>query len=727
MTLMSIHAERLLSLIDSPTYKARTLQQLAQELEIPPDEMAAVAQEVQRRIDVGQFLRAGNGHIRGVRRGHVVGVYKGHRRGFGFCIPLDTSREDLFIPPSSQASAITGDRVLVKAVKKGKRQGKMRFEGHVIEIIERGRHQFVGVLQKRGSEWWVQPEGHTFPGLIAVPDASAKGARDDSAVVVEVVRFPDDQRNAQGVIVEVLGTVGDPGVDVLSIIRQHEIPDVFPDACTAEARQAAARFAEADVGQRTDLRDVVIITIDPDDARDFDDAISVQRLEGRWELGVHIADVSFFVTPGSALDRSAAERGNSVYFPGHVVPMLPEILSNGVCSLQEGIDRFAKSVFITLDDNGEVLDARFANSVIRSTKRLTYGEATGILEGKTGGYAAEILQLLQDMDRLARIIQRRRHDAGMLVLNLPDVELNLDDGGNLVSVSPEDTSFSHTIIEMFMVEANEASARLLTAQEFPHLRRVHAEPDPAALSALGEFLGIIGRPRPGGVDRNALHTLLAEVADTPDAYVVNYAALRAQQPASYMPRHLGHFALASEAYCHFTSPIRRYPDLLIHRAIDRYLADEGPDRSLDLPTIGEHCSATERTAEEAERELKLIKVLQYLAQRTGEIYDGTISAVMEFGLFVRLEPFLIDGLLRLEELPPPPWEADRQSYCVINSRTGRRMTVGDAVRVKIARVDLAARQLDLALERQISARKGKGRPPRKRGQRDRQRHRRRRR
>jgi len=507
-----------------------------------------------------------------------------------------------------------------------------------------------------------------------------------------------------------------------------------------EARAAARSFDVARaLEEREDLSGHVTITIDPDDAKDFDDAITLERIDwerdsrrekgarkdargsdaGRasgprspapgplWELGVHIADVSAFVREGGAIDAEARERGTSVYFPGHVIPMLPEILSNGVCSLQEGEHRLCKSAFIRLDADGEVVSTRFANTLIRSTKRLTYGQATDILEGRTGGFPSEVVRLVREMDKLARIIQRRRYRDGMISLDLPEVRLVLDEEGRVKDAEPEDTSFSHTIIEMFMVEANEAVARLMDKLGVPCIRRIHPEPDEASLEAMGRFMRAAGYAVPKRITPGDLQALLAPLKGRPEAYAVNLAVLKSMEMAEYSPKLVGHFALASRHYTHFTSPIRRYPDLMVHRLLERHIRGEfGGKRKTGLEQVpdeatlmelGRKLSYASRRAESAERELKTLKVLQLLSERIGEIFEGVVTGVTNFGLFVQHPKYLIDGLLRLEDLGDDWWEVDTGLGRVVGTRTRQAFTLGTLVRVKLAEIDLPARQMRLVL------------------------------
>src|SRR5688500_18881115 len=580
--------------------------------------------------------------------GRIIGTYRQNRKGFGFVIPRDpTSHEDLYIPAEQNGGAITGDVVAAKVTKSERRDGKEMFEGRILEIIERTHTKFVGTLVKQHNQWVVLPDGNTITEPILAPDAASRHIKPGTKVVVELTTYPEAGRWAQGVIVDVLGKGGEKDVDLKSVIVQFNLPGPFNEEVLAQARQAIARFNQgADWEGRLDLSNEVICTIDPDDAKDYDDAISLRQLDsGLWELGVHIADVSYFVPRGTPLDVEAEARGNSCYFPGHVIPMLPEILSNGVCSLQEGVPRLCKSAFITFDEDARPTSTRFANTIIKSASRFRYREAQAILDRadviphpngdrKLSDYHPVVVKLLDEMNHLAKRIQKRRLADGQLVLDLPEVDLVLDEEGKVVGTKAEDQSFTHTLIEMFMVEANEAVARLFDSHQVPFLRRIHPEPELDSAERLRTFVEAIGYRLPKDVDRKAIQYLLTIVKGKPEAYAINLAVLKSLTRAEYSPETFGHYALASEHYCHFTSPIRRYADLTVHRLLDSYVKNaqqkgSGGKRKKkqevfedaisydDLVTIGKHISFTERRADDAEREPRQGKMPELLKGRRG--------------------------------------------------------------------------------------------------------------
>jgi ribonuclease R len=630
-------------------------------------------------------------------KGQITGTFRANRQGFGFVSPLvPDSHSDLFIPPGDTGTAVTGDIVAAKIVKRGRRGGQMRYTGRVIEILQRGSGRIVGTLSKSKEGWLVRPEGKGYVEPVSVGDVSAKGAREKDKVVVEIVSWPTEKYFGQGVIVEVLGRAGRYETEINSIVRRCQIPSEFDEACLSEAREAAARFSDFDETDREDITGKVVITIDPPDAKDFDDAISLEKDNSSWVLGVHIADVSFFVGEGTALDEEAKQRGNSVYLPGRTIAMLPEVLSNGICSLQPGQKRFVKSVYTRYDGEGKVLGRRFASSVMNSAQRLTYEQADKALRGQAGEVKGEVVRLLKDMETLSRIIEKRRIKDGMLHLDLPETELVMDKSGRVVDAHPADTSYPHTIIEMFMVEANEAVAALLDSLNVTFMRRIHPEPDAMSIKELAKLLRTVGFSFPKSGGRADIQALLESVRGRDASVAVNLLVLRSLEKAVYSPRNVGHYALASRHYCHFTSPIRRYADLLVHRLLDDYL--EGKKLSKggeqDLAEIGSHITFTEQRAEDAEEELKTVLILQMLNEHIGEELDGVVTGLANFGVFVQSKKFGIEGLISTEQLGGR-WNYYPKSHCFAEEGTGATLRLGQGIKTRIVSVNLAARQLNL--------------------------------
>ena len=721
---------QILQRIQSADYQPQRPRGLAHELAVSDDEHYHAFRDALRDLMAqGHVVLGARGAIvlptQRVSRDEFLGSYRHNKRGFGFVVPTDPgAREDLFIPPGHNNGALNGDIVRAKITDRGHRDGKAISSGRVTEIVERKNKRFVGSLAKVRGEWLVMPDGNALTEPILTPDAASRHVRPGAKVVVELTVYPADGQRAQGVISEVLGEAGEKDVDLKSIIVQCNLPGDFPEEVKDQARAAIDHFdPEGEAAHRLDLSDEVICTIDPDDAKDYDDAISLKQVEGGyWELGVHIADVSHFVKDGTPLDVEARERGNSTYFPGYVIPMLPEVLSNGVCSLQEAVPRLCKSAFITIDDDARPIRTRFANTIILSRKRLRYKEAQAILDGATeiphpdgpkplAEYPSEAVELLHNMDKLARRIQKRRLHDGQLVLDLPEVELVLDEDGKIIDAVPEDTSFTHTLIEMFMVEANEAVARLLDSLHVPFLRRAHPDPEVSDNERLRHFAQVTGHKLPKEMDRKALQTLLANAKDKPEGFAINLAVLKSLTRAEYSPQPIGHYALASQHYSHFTSPIRRYADLTIHRLLDAYFAAGGGERGggkskvtlTDMPThdqlveLGRHISFTERRSEDAERELRRVKILELMKNHIGDDFLGIVTGITNFGIFVQLKAYLVDGLIRYEDLMDDWWDVDERSGVVRGQRTGTKIGIGDVVKARIVKVDLPRRELDLAI------------------------------
>jgi len=644
----------------------------------------------------------------------VTGVFRRADAGFGFVRPAGSApgadrSQDIFIAASDTMDAASGDTVLVR-LKKKTQSRRPNPEGEIAEIIERQTHQFVGTYFEHGGSAYVRIDGMPFSQPIAVGDPGAKRAREDDKVVIEMVRFPTHAQEGEGVITEVLGPRGTPGVDTLSIIREFNLPEEFDEDALDEARIQAEQFDDTSLQPgRTDLTGLVTITIDPVDARDFDDAISLERdAKGHWRLGVHIADVSHFVPPKSALDREAYQRATSTYLPDRVIPMIPEVISNGLASLQPDRVRFTKTVFIDFSPDGIPLHAEPMSAAIKSHRRFSYEEVDDYLanpESWRSKLDPRVHKLLGEMRELAALIRARRTARGALELTMPEVKIDLDGDGRVAGAHLVENTESHRIIEDFMLSANEAVAELLAKAELHFLRRVHMAPDPRKLKALTEFVTGLGFQVDSLESRFELQKLLAEVAGQPEERAVNFSLLKSLQRAVYSPEEQGHFALASECYCHFTSPIRRYPDLTVHRLLEALMSGKKPRNDFgELAVLGEHCSDRERRAESAERELTKVKLLDYLSTRIGTTLDAVVTGVEEFGLFVQGVELPAEGLVHVTSLSDDFYRFDRASHTLSGYRSGNKYRLGDSVTVSVARVDVDRRELDF----RIVSRTGRG-------------------
>lgn len=699
-----LHKENIIKYLQSEAYAPLKLSRLAQALGVAAEDQALFNRAFEELTKAGHVV-IGQRNLIDLRPlpNELVGIFRANPKGFGFVIPSEpNSHGDLFIGADEAGDAMTGDLVRARVLSKRGGTGQRRCSGEIIGILERAHDQFVGTLFSEGKNWFVQPEGGACFDPIAVDDVTAKNAKAQDKVVVEILSYPSADQIARGVILKVLGRAGLYETEIQAVMHQFHLDQEFDQDCKAQAQNATKRFKPEASAHREDKTDTWIITIDPPDAKDFDDAISLEEAgNGQWILGIHIADVSHFVEPDSPLDLEAKGRGNSVYLPARTIPMLPERLSNGVCSLQPDQDRFTKSIYITYDGEGRVAHRRFANSVIRSKQRLTYLGADAILRGETAGCPPQTVQLLQGMDALARLIGERRAGQGMIHLDLRETDIVFNDSGEIVDALPAENSFPHTIIEMFMVEANEAAATLLDRLNIAFVRRVHPEPDAVSLKSLAALAKSFGFSMPKLPDRHAVQNLLAAVKNTQHSLGINLAVLRSLAKAEYGPQHVGHYALASNCYCHFTSPIRRYADLLVHRAIQDTLTDQVEQakqkaQSLDLVAIGKQISQTEQNAERAERELKKILILILLSKRIGDELKCVITGLTNFGVFVQSLQLGIEGLIKISDLGGDKWQYHTETHSMVGQRSGCTIRLGQPMTVKIVAVNIPARHLDLA-------------------------------
>jgi ribonuclease R len=703
-------AERVLALVDEPDYKPVTLKAMARRFEVPADEYGefrAIVKRLikERKLELGKDKTLRRPDLTGL----VVGVFRRSAKGFGFVRPHRATAkiDQIYVPVEATRDASSGDEVAVKISKRPQRPG-MKVEGRIVEVLARASGVFVGTYFEVGENSFVQVDGTDFHEPIAVGDPGAKGARPGDKVAFEMVRYPTPYLEGEGVITEILGQRGQPGVDTLAVIRAFVIPDTFDESVLDEAREQAKLFDEGQIGGRIDLRGLPTVTIDPATARDFDDAISLSRdRQGHWALVVHIADVSHFVRAGSALDRAARHRGTSVYLPDRVIPMLPEILSNSLASLQAGRTRFAVSVFIDFSPEGILTSKRFARSAIKVDHRFTYEQAFEVMKqpgAPHAGIAPEICRMLGEMLELAMILRRRRFAHGALELTLPEIEIDLGERGEVTGAHVAVQDESHQIIEEFMLAANEAVASSLTKAEIEFLRRAHADPEPFKLIQFGEFVRSLGLVIDQPQSRFELQRVLNETVGKPEEYAVHYGLLRSLKQANYTPEAEGHYALASDDYCHFTSPIRRYPDLQVHRQLIDWLAGKKPRAKHDaLVLLAQHCTRTERRAEAAERELIRVKMLSYLEGQIGEAFHAIIVGVEDFGLFCRLSELPVEGLIHVSSLADDYYYLESGTHTLVGRHSGRRHRLGDRALVRIAHVDVDRRELDLVLAESGSA------------------------
>jgi len=710
--------ERILAILASPDYRPLDKSELARALGRKSGVRMALNQVLRDLERSGEIARIRkNRYVLPAEADLVTGTLSIHQNGYGFLITEKPGQPDIFVAAENTGTAMHGDRVVVRITRdQPYARTKGRQEGRVIRILERAHDTIVGTLQHSRNFHYVVPDDPRIVHDVYV--RPVKDRRSETVatvgdkVVVRLEPWESRHVNPEGDIIEILGPASAPGVDMLSIIRKYHLPTEFPGDVIDQANRISETVDARKLEEREDLRKKFIVTIDPDDARDFDDAIHVEKIDNAgWRLGVHIADVAAYVEPGSALDREAHRRGNSVYLPDRVIPMLPERLSNGVCSLNPGVDRLTHSVFIQFDKNGVAKSARFEKSVIRSAHRLTYKQAYAILKSSPRDQLGEQLHVAWE---LASLLRRKRFEHGSLDLDFPEVKVRLDTNGRPAQLERIENDESHQLIEECMLAANEAVARELKKREVPTIYRVHENPDPEKLAEYREFVLSFNYKVGDLTHRAELQRLLASTRGKPEEQAVKIGLLKSLKRARYAPQPLGHYGLAKPNYLHFTSPIRRYADLVVHRALAKH---NGKSQSRidigQIASIAEHISTTERTAADAEIEAVRIKKLEFfqrqLDDHNPQIFRAAIVDVRNYGLVVELPDALITGLVHVSSLANDFYVFEPAQRRLIGRRSRKRFSVGDEVRVFVVRVDAFKRQVDfaIALEAPIKMRPGK--------------------
>lgn len=632
----------------------------------------------------------------------IVGRVIGHADGFGFVKPDDGS-DDLFMSPREMNPLLHNDRAMVRIVgidKKGRR------EGAVVEILERNTHQIVGRLYKEDGFTYVVPDQKNIAQTVLIQQGGVGKAKQGQIVVAEIVEQPTKQRQPIGRIIEVLGDHLAPGMEIEMAIRSHELPHVWPDELLHEIESLTADVPESAKLDRTDLRKTPLVTIDGEDARDFDDAVFCQKTPKGWKLLVAIADVSHYVKINTALDKEAQKRSTSVYFPEQVIPMLPEILSNGLCSLNPDVDRLCMVCELIIDQEGKVTKSKFFEAVMRSHARLTYTEVAKILVDGDKELIAKYKALLPHLKQLYdlyKVMRVSREQRGAMDFDTQETRIIFGTERKIEKIVPTVRNDAHKLIEEFMITANMAAAKFLNTKKMPKLLRVHDGPSVDKLMNLKTFLGELGLTLGGGDKPTPLDYmyLIESVKDRPDCHLIQTVLLRSMSQAVYSPELKGHFGLALDAYAHFTSPIRRYPDLLVHRAIRHCLQGNKPETFVygfpDMITLGELCSANERRADDATRDVVSWLKCEYMMDKIGEVFPGIISAVTSFGFFVELAEIYVEGLVHISNLGEDYFHFDPTSHQLIGERTNSKFRIGDNVMVKVARVSLDDKKIDFDL------------------------------
>lgn len=698
---MAFPKQVILDFVQSQADRPMKIKELAKAMLVPQQDYGAFRRTVKTLIQSGEIVRLKRGRLGPPDQlGIIVGKISINRSGTGF-VERGEGQVDLLIQPFDLHTALDGDTVMVRM--RGKVQD--RDAASVIKVVQRADRNIVGVFRKQRQFAYVVPDNPRIHRDIYIQPDDTNGAQSGEKVVVKLTLWDDPHRNPEGRITERIGFPNDPGVDMLTVVKSYGFPEHFPDDVIEEAEKAAARLDNIEEHPRLDITKDCIYTIDPFDAKDHDDAIGVERTPSGYRLGVHIADVSFYVEPGSALDKEAFERGNSVYLPGMVIPMLPEVLSNDTCSLKPNRIRLAHSVFMEFDRKGRMLKWELADTIIKSKAKLAYEEVQEFFDGDEPSprvkRVAENLTLARE---LARLISADRFANGSLDFDLPETKIILGKRGEVLELGNRVRLESHRLIEEFMLAANKAVALEVFRKGQPFLYRVHDKPVLEKLEAFSYMMSRLGHNFVVSKNMRPLQfaQFLEEVKDSPEVDFINELMLRSMAKAVYQRNNIGHFGLAFTHYTHFTSPIRRYPDLLVHRLLRKLKGDTYPPAFAKrlpaaLDNIGKHCSETERIAEAAEREAVKVKQVAYMANHLGDEYHGVISGVVGHGFFVRLDNLGVEGMVRVSSIDDDYYRFDEQQFRLVGRRTGRVFRLGDPVEVGVVRVDTTRNEIDLFL------------------------------
>jgi len=700
--------EKILEFMGQPEYRLMTAKELFSKFQINGDQKRAMKELLEDLLEEGLVFQNSKGKY-GLpeKMDLIAGRLEGNQKGFGFLIPDDPTKEDIFISRENMNGAMHNDKVFVRIDphSKGKRK-----EGEVVKIIERVNHRIVGNFEKNRYFGFVIPDNQRIFYDLFIPKEEINGARQNQKVVAEITAWPEKKRNPEGRIIEILGNKEEPGVDIEAIIRQLDLPQDFPPEVKFEAEEIPRQISEEEIKNRRDLRQLPMVTIDGADAKDLDDAVSIEELEeGVVRLGVHIADVSHYVKENSELDKEALNRGTSIYLVDRVIPMLPRRLSNGICSLNPGEDRLTMSVFITYQlEPLKILDHEIFPSIIRTNYRLTYDEVTAILVDGDPELTAkyqDFIPQLKLMNNLRKKLREERFAGGSINFDFPEIKVILDDEGKPVELKKRKHGISEQLIEEFMIAANRVVAEDMSWREVPFIYRVHDQPDPERLQEFNEFIHNFGyhlKGQENEIHPRALQELLEKVADKPEERVINTMLLRSMKQAVYTPYNIGHFGLAIDYYSHFTSPIRRYPDLMIHRIIKEVLVKGylPPKRAEELENrlnqIADHSSLQERRAMEAERDSVELKKIEFMKDKIGEVFEGIINGVTNFGFFVELEN-TVEGLVHVENLRDDYYHYNEKQLCLVGEVTRKVYRFGDKVKVQVDGINLDEREIDFVV------------------------------
>lgn len=707
-TKMKSRKDVVYELIGDDQCKAMKRREMAVFLRIPKGERQELYDILDELCAEGKVVTDKRGRYR-LPEEHVdVGVFMATTRGFGF-VRIEGQDDDVFIPEPYCGSAYDGDLVKVQVYRESGGRGKRR-EGKVTEVVQRANQTVVGTFMRNDTFGFVVVDREKFTSDVYIPKSKTKGAVNGHKVVVEIEDFGDGTKNPEGKVIEILGHANDPGVDILSIVRAFGLPEEFPDEVMRQTEKIPSAVSPDEIAGRMDFRNCQTVTIDGEDAKDLDDAITLSKTdEGGYELGVHIADVSQYVTEGSPLDKEALRRGTSVYLADWVIPMLPHKLSNGICSLNEGEDRLALSCLITYDAKGKIRSTRIGESVVRVDRRMSYSDVNAVVslhDADTRERYQEFVPMFEQMKELASILRRNRKKQGSIDFDFPECKIKLDKQGHPVDIVPYDRNTATKIIEEFMLAANKVVAEEYFWQEIPFLYRTHDYPDLEKIKELAALARNFSHTLKIGTDEvhpREIQKLIESIEGTEEEIFLSRLTLRAMKRAKYSTENDGHFGLATKYYCHFTSPIRRYPDLQIHRIIKEGMRGGIRPKRLEhyekiLGQVANASSDLERRADEAEREVDKLKKAEYMRTKLGEEYEGVISGVTGWGIYVEL-PNTVEGMVRLADLEDDRYEYDSENYRVVGRSGGREYRLGQKVTVQVAGADPLSRTIDFVIPR----------------------------
>lgn len=697
--------EKVKDVIYSPEYKPMKYKELAFLFQLTEDEKPVLSQILNELTEEGRIVKTPRGKYQRLDAGILCGTFTGNNRGFGF-VTVEGDDEDYFIPEKACNGALHMDTVLMRVTNAESSAGRRR-EGEITRILSHGIKELVGTFDPGKGYGFVIPDNQKFNQDIFIPKALTKGAVRGHKVVVQITDYGNKNQKPEGRITEILGHINDPGTDVISIVKAYDLPVEFPDMVMRQAERTPEEPDAKDYAGRKDLRGWMTVTIDGDDAKDLDDAITLRKTEDGYELGVHIADVSEYVTEHSPLDEEALTRGTSVYLVDRVIPMLPHRLSNGICSLNQGTDRLALSCIMQINEKGNVVHHEIKETVIRVDRRMSYANVNKILEQNDEAVKqeyAEFLPMFYQMKELADILRKKRDKRGSIDFDFPETQIILDEKGFPVDIRPYERLTANKIIEDFMLLANETVAEDYFWQELPFVYRTHESPDPDRIRKLGILVSNFGyclKANPENIHPKEFQKLLERISDSPEEAMISRLTLRSMKQAKYSTICYGHFGLATHYYCHFTSPIRRYPDLQIHRIIKENLHGKLSDKRIThyekiLPEVSESCSKLERRADEVEREVEKMKKVQYMSHRIGECYEGVISGVNAWGMYVEL-PNTVEGLVHVTNMVDDYYYYDEEKYAMIGKDTGKEYTLGEKVWVMVKAADRISKTIDFIL------------------------------